>query len=115
MGVTCQENIADRRRADRHRLKIAVRLRTWGLSSSAGGGESVDISATGALLETELPVQVGSFFDLRLKLPEEITGQPTTEWRCKGRVVRLVSPMSLGYLSRVGVHFDWLDASGLLT
>ena len=107
--VIIDQEIANRRRADRHRLKIAVHLRNWGSSIAASSGKSIDISSTGALLETNLPAAIGAFFDLRLKLPEEITGQPTTEWHCKGRVVRVAPPMSVGYLSRVGVHFDWLD------
>ena len=104
-----QEIVANRRRADRHRLNIAVDLRTWGSSIVVSSGKSIDISSTGALLETNLPAPIGAFFDLRLKLPEEITGQPTTEWHCKGRVVRVAPPRSIGYLRRVGVHFDWLD------
>jgi hypothetical protein len=52
--------------------------------------------------------------DLRLEIPEEITGQATTEWRCKGRVVRITRVPSLNGLNgavRVGVHFDSLDVT----
>lgn len=74
-------------------------------------GESLDISEDGTLLQTDLTLCVDSLLDLRIKLPEEITGQQTTEWRCKGRVVRIVPPSLGGYPAKVGVHFDWLSVS----
>jgi hypothetical protein len=64
------------------------------------------------LLQTDLPLRPGSMIDLRLEIPEEITGQATTEWRCKGRVVRITRVPSLNGLNgavRVGVHFDSLE------
>lgn len=106
-----KDNVADRRRSCRHSLRIPLHLQIWGISGPTGIGKSVDISEDGALLETDLPLRVGSLLDLRIKLPEEITGQQTTEWRCKGRVVRIALPSSVGYPVKVGVHFDWLSVS----
>lgn len=106
-----KNNVAERRRRLRHNLKVPLRLRVWGSSSPSRDATSVDISAEGALLETDLLLPVGAILDLRIKLPEEITGQPTTEWRCKSRVVRIAFAPSVDYPLKVGVHFDWLDAS----
>jgi len=86
-------------------------LQLWGGLGPNGNGKSVDISEDGALIETDLPLRVGSLLDLRIELPGEITGQQTTEWRCKGRVVRIVHPASVAHPVRVGVHFDWLSIS----
>jgi PilZ domain len=103
--------VPDRRSTQRHRLRIPLQLRIWGVDGSEHSAESIDFSARGVLLETELPLWVGATVELQLKLPEEITGQPTTEWRCKGHVVRVVQciPPSRGL--RVGVHFNRLDVS----
>lgn len=110
-----ERRIVDRRQAYRHSLKIPLRLRPWGSSRPQREGESIDISERGALLQTDLPLRIGSMIDLYLKIPEEITGQPTTAWRCKGRVVRIARfPLLNGQNGhncrvRVGVYFDSLD------
>ena len=110
-GLNYSDNVFDRRRSYRHSLKITLLLQLWGTSGPGRIGESLDISEDGALLQTDLPLCVGSLLDLRMKLPEEITGRQTAEWRCKGRVVRIAPPSSGGYAGKVGVHFDWLSVS----
>jgi hypothetical protein len=105
--------ITDRRLTQRHSLRIPLQLRIWGTNDPKRCAESVDFSGRGALLETELPLQVGSAVELHLKLPEALTGQPTTEWRCMGRVVRVVQCLPSTSQLRVGVHFDSLDVSRL--
>ena len=100
---------SDRRSSRRHSLKIPLRLRIWGTPGPEQRAESVDLSERGALLETRLPLLVGTALDLRLNLPEEMTGQPTTEWRCRGRVIRVAPRISLQRSAQVGVHFDWLQ------
>ena len=88
-----------------------MRVRSWGSPGPSRVAKSVDISEDGALLETDLPLRVGAILDLRIELPEEITGQPTTEWRFKSRVVRLALASSAGHPLKAGVHFDRLDVS----
>ena len=87
-----------------------MRLRVWGSPGPSRVAKSLDISEDGALVETDLPVRVGTILDLRIELPEEITGQPTTEWRFKSRVVRLVLAPSAGP-KLTAVHFDRLHVS----
>jgi hypothetical protein len=98
------------RRAYRHSLRMPLRLRIWGSSDPEHRAESINLSQSGVLLETDLRLGVGTEVDLHLKLLEEITGQPTTEWRCRGRVVRILPEVSANGASKVGVHFEWLDA-----
>ena len=86
-----------------------MRLRAWGSPGPSRVAQSLDISEDGALVETDLPVRVGTILDLRIELPEEITGQPTTEWRFKSRVVRLVLAPAGPPLT--AVHFDRLHVS----
>lgn len=105
--------ISDRRSTQRHTLRVPLRLRIWGSPDPEHKAESVDFSERGALVETDLRLRVGSVVDLHLKLTEEITSQPTTEWRCRGRVVRIVPEIPLNRPLRVGVHFDWLDGTRL--
>ncbi|PYT71454.1 MAG: hypothetical protein DMG39_13080 [Acidobacteria bacterium] len=111
LGLSDRDNVVDRRRSLRHNLRMPLGLQLWGGVGPNGNGKSVDISEDGALIETDLPLRVGSLLDLRIELPGEITGQQTTEWRCKGRVVRIVHPASVAHPVRVGVHFDWLSIS----
>jgi hypothetical protein len=103
--------IPDRRVTTRHSLRIPLQLRIWGTGGPALRAESVNLSGRGVLLETELPLQVGSTVELHLKLPEEITGQPTTEWRCRGRVVRVVQCFPPSKHLSAGVHFDCVDVT----
>jgi hypothetical protein len=105
--------ILDRRLTQRHSLRIPLQLRIWGADGPEHRAESINLSGRGALLEIELPLQVGSAVEFRLRLPEEIMGQPTTEWRCRGLVVRIVQCVPSNSQLRVGVHFDSLDVSRL--
>jgi hypothetical protein len=110
-GLNDKDNVVERRSSCRHSLRIPLRLGFWGSSLPSRDAKSVDISEQGALVETDLPVRVGALLDLRIELPEEITGQPTTEWRCKSRVVHMTLASSINCRVKVGVHFDWLDVS----
>lgn len=62
------------------------------------------------MLRTDLALPIGMMLDLLLRLPEEITGQPTTEWQCGGRVVRIVRDRVNGY-AEAAVNFEWVAMS----
>ena len=69
--------------------------------------ESVNLSESGALFNTNLPMTIGSEIEILLKMPEEISRKPTTEWPCAGHIVRLQPGGGpLGTMG-VGVEFDY--------
>jgi Tfp pilus assembly protein PilZ len=99
----------EHRRSVRQTLRIPVRLYTVGGLLADSTSSTVNLSERGVLLETDAKLNVGANVVLQLKLLEEFTGQPTTEWRCKGHVVR-ATPTWAGSRTRLGISFDSLDA-----
>lgn len=97
---------SDRRKSRRHQFKTPLRVRVWKSGPAERKAESENLSEQGAFFATDAPLAVGSAIEILLKMPEEITGKPATEWRCTGHVVRL-QPLdtSRGGLG-VGVQFD---------
>jgi hypothetical protein len=102
-------NGTDRRSTRRLVLRIPLRLRIWQSAGPEQKAESIDVSERGVLLVTDLALRVGTEVELRLKIPEEVTGEAKIEWCCRGRVVRVVPDVSLNGLVTAGVHFDWLQ------
>jgi hypothetical protein len=49
--------------------------------------ESLNLSARGVSFATRFPLSVGTPIQLYLKVPEEVTGKPSSEWRCRGQVI----------------------------
>jgi hypothetical protein len=97
---------SDRRNSRRIQFKTALRLRVWKSASAERRLESENLSEQGTFFASDSPMAIGTAVQILLKMPEEITGKPTTEWRCTGHVVRLqpvdASRSQLG----VGVQFD---------
>jgi hypothetical protein len=48
---------------------------------------------------------------IRLDMPKEITGDPTVEWRCTGKVMRVQPANFPGALLGVSVRFDYYEVS----
>jgi Tfp pilus assembly protein PilZ len=101
----------DRRFARRFGVKTALRVRVWKSSSPEERAESMNVSERGIFFATNKPHQEGQVVEILLKMPEEVTGEPPTEWRCTGSVVR-VQPLDSpkGRLG-VGVRFDCYEVS----
>jgi hypothetical protein len=101
----------DRRLTVRHNIKTAIRIRRWKSGIPEERGESENLSEEGILFATDSVIPVGTVLEILLKMPETITGEPTTEWLCSGHVVR-VEPMDSprGKLG-VGVQFDCYQVS----
>jgi hypothetical protein len=53
-----------------------------------------------------LPLIIGSEVEILLKMPEEISGRLTTEWRCTGHAVRLEPVDTRRGKLGVGIQFD---------
>jgi hypothetical protein len=49
--------------------------------------ESLNLSARGVSFATRFPLDVGTSIQLYLKVPEEVTGKPSSEWCCRGHVI----------------------------
>jgi PilZ domain len=103
----------DRRLAQRHPLKTTLRIRLWKSKLPEQRAESIDLSERGIFFVTDMPLQKGEAIEVLLKMPREITGEPTTEWRCTGLVVRIEPLESPQGRLGVGVRFDCYEVSRL--
>lgn len=97
---------SERRISRRLQFKTALRVRVWKSDWHEQRAESENLSERGAYFAIDGPMVIGSAVEILLKMPEEISGNPATEWRCTGHVVR-VEPVDTpqGKLG-VGVQFD---------
>ncbi len=101
----------DRRFSQRHNFKTALRVRVWKSGLPEERAESVNLSQRGIFFASSLRIAEGEVVEILLKMPEEITGQPATEWRCTGQVVRVELADSLKGKFGVGVQFYCYEAS----
>jgi Tfp pilus assembly protein PilZ len=102
-------NVSERRISLRLPLKTALQVRIWKSGSAQRRTESVNLSQTGAFFATDVPIAIGSAIEILLKMPEEVTGKPATEWRCSGRVVRLQPVDTPQGKFGVGIEFDYYE------
>ena len=101
----------DRRSSQRHNLKTALRVRVWKSHLPEERAESVNLSQRGIFFASNSPMPEGEVVEILLKMPEEVSGQPTTEWRCTGHVVRVESAGLPKGKFGVGVQFYCYEAS----
>ena len=101
----------DRRFSQRHNFKTALRVRVWKSGLPEERAESVNLSQRGIFFASSLRIAEGEVVEIPLKMPEEITGQPATEWRCTGQAVRVELADSLKGKFGVGVQFYCYEAS----
>jgi hypothetical protein len=101
----------DRRASRRHDVKTPLRVGLWKSAIPEQAAESENISKDGMFFSTDLRLSVGTVVEVLLKMPEEVTGEPTAEWRCTGHVVRVEPVKSPGGEQRVGVQFDCCQVS----
>ncbi len=102
---------SERRSAPRYNLRIPLTFRpVTEPAIPEQTTESVNLSERGVYFATDFPLCEGTWVQLLLKVPEEIAGKPTVEWRCRGQVVH-VGPNSSprGGKLGVGVRFDHFD------
>jgi hypothetical protein len=97
---------SERRRTVRHNIRTPIRIRLWKSVIPEARGESENLSEDGILFATDLVIPLGALLEILLKMPEVITGEPTTEWLCAGRVVRVEPVDSPRGRLGVGVRFD---------
>ena len=101
----------DRRSSHRHSVRTALRVRVWNSAMPEHRAESVNVSLRGIYFATNSPLCEGEIVEVLLKMPEEISGEQTTEWRCTGHVVRVEPFDSAKGKLGVGVQFYCYEAS----
>jgi hypothetical protein len=101
----------DRRLARRLRFKTPLRVRIWKSADPEQRAESVNISQSGVYFASDLPIREGETVEILLRMPEEITDEPSTEWRCTGHVVRVERAGVANGKIGVGVQFDCYEVS----
>jgi PilZ domain len=104
---------SDRRRARRHRVKAPLRVRVWRSPMPEQRGESINLSRHGVYFATDTPLSEGEAVELLLTMPEEVSGEPATEWRYTGHVLRVDRVDCPGGIFGVGVQFDCYEVSRL--
>jgi hypothetical protein len=97
---------SERRISRRLQFKTALRVRVWKAGSTEQKSQSENLSETGIFFAIDSPLTIGSAVEILLRMPEEVTGNPTTEWRCTGHVVHLEPVESPPGRLGVGVKFD---------
>jgi hypothetical protein len=102
----------NRRFAPRHSVETALRVRIWKSSEPEERAESTDLSQRGIFFVTNTPYLEGEALEILLKMPEEITGEPPTEWRCTGAVTRVQPMDSARGKFGVAVRFDCYEVAG---
>jgi hypothetical protein len=101
--------LSDRRLAQRFSLMIPLHVRAWNSQGPEQTVESVNVSECGAYYETDKPPLIGAMMQIRLDMPSEVTGDPTVEWRCTGKVMRVQPGGSPGDLLGVSLRFDYYE------
>jgi hypothetical protein len=101
----------DRRMSHRHNVKTALRIRVWNSGLPEHRAESVNVSQRGIYFATKSSLCEGEIVEVLLKMPEEVSGEEATEWRCTGHVVRVESFDSPTSKLGVGVQFYCYEVS----
>jgi hypothetical protein len=101
----------NRRLSRRLSFKTPLRVRIWKSSAPEERAESLNLSQNGVYFATNTAIREGETVEIILNMPEEITDEPSTEWRCTGHVVRVESVDSTKGKLGVGVQFDCYEVS----
>jgi hypothetical protein len=109
---TAKENPGrDRRSCIRHDVSTALRIRAWKKDVAEHRAQSINVSFRGIYFATKTALCEGEIVEVFLKMPEEVTGEPATEWRCTGHVVRVEPPVLPKGKLGIGVQFYCYDVS----
>jgi PilZ domain len=111
MKTYIEQLARDRRSTLRHNVKTALRIRVWKSEIPEYRAESVNISQRGIFFSTKHALNEGEIVEVFLKMPQEVSGEETTEWRCTGHVVRTEKDESLKHKMGVGVQFYCYEVS----
>lgn len=104
----------ERRVAQRFEFQLPVSLQVVG-SSVEGSGFTQNLSASGALVCTDLLLCDADLIDLTLIMPSEITLGESMRVRCRGRVMRVYSRRDAKHATAVRLEkYEFLpEAEGM--
>jgi len=103
-------NRKDRRQTARYDVEIPLTIRrTDRANAPARMALSSNISASGLCLATDLPLKVGAPVEIAMRMPEQVTGKPASEWLCRGQVVRVEEDELRNEKHCVGVAFQYYE------
>jgi len=102
---------SDRRLAGRYKVRTPLRVRLWKSLVPECTAESVDLSQRGIYFATDAPLHEGETVEVFFNMPEEVIGEPASEWRCTGHVVRVEEIDEGSGKLGVGVQFDCYEVS----
>ena len=94
----------ERRAAQRFGFSLPLSVRS-GVPQSEGQGVTQNLSARGAFFCTDFSLSEGDAVELTLVMPSEITLADNMRVRCRGKVLRVVAPLS-GTTLQVAVHLQ---------
>lgn len=101
--------MSDRRFAQRFDVRIPVLYRSWKSLGEFDQAITANVSERGIFFLTNEPLETGSPVQIRIRMPEEITGAPEAEWDCAGIVVRVQPGPAMGHPYGVGVRISYYD------
>jgi len=101
----------DNRITPRLEVKADLRVRIWKSDAPELRAQSTNLSERGIFFVTDRVFRTGEAVEIFLQMPEEITGEPPTEWRCTGLVVHVQAVDGTLGLRGVGVRFDCYEVS----
>jgi hypothetical protein len=92
-------------------MKTPLRVRLWKSALPEHTAESVNVSQRGIYFATDSLLHEGETVEVFFNMPEEIIGEPASEWRCTGHVVRVEAIEATNGKLGVGVQFDCYEVS----
>jgi hypothetical protein len=104
----------ERRYRERFDIRVPFEIRNMDLPGlPAQSAESSDISARGLYFATDSPLPVGTRIEMFIRMPSQISGELSPQWRCTGRVVRAQAAESDATRGGNGVEIQCYEVMGV--
>lgn len=103
--------MSDRRFAQRFEVRVPILYRAWNSPSEFVEAITTNVSERGLYLLTNESLRIGSPVQIRIRMPEVITGSPDAEWDCAAMVVRVRPGPAFGQPYGVGVRISYYEVT----
>jgi Tfp pilus assembly protein PilZ len=104
-------NDSDRRVSRRLWLNTPMLVRVWKSAQPEERAVSLNISQSGVYFASDSPLREGETVEILLRMPEELTDEPSTDWRFTGHVVRVERVRTEPGRVGIGVQFDCYEVA----